>query len=146
MTNVDAGDGLTPEARFGRAVREAREEFGWTQSDLASHMSSMYSAGYTQSTIAKTEAGTRPVRLNEAAALAIVLRRDLALMIRTPGPYNDLTRQLRTVQASIRDLDRQGKKLRVERAEMDSQAEELRIRLEYLEQREGHSGGVDQEA
>ncbi len=62
----------TAEQAFGERIKDARIAKGWSQAGLAKRMSSRYH-GWTQSTVAKTEAATRPVRLDEAAALADVL-------------------------------------------------------------------------
>lgn len=153
MTTGDDGTRLTPEQRFGAAVRQAREEHGWTQAELARQLSSFYQDGYSHSTVAKTEAGSRPVRLNEASAYASILRRDLALMVRAPGPYNDLAEQLKTIHAKMREVDRQRKDLTGEKARLEAEAEDVRMRLEWLDRNEqqradrakGADGGVDRE-
>jgi len=62
----------TTEQAFGERIKDARIAKGWSQAELAKRMASRYD-GWTQSTVAKTEAATRPVRLDEAAALAGVL-------------------------------------------------------------------------
>ncbi|MGC5007440.1 helix-turn-helix transcriptional regulator [Streptomyces sp. DT203] len=58
-----------PERLFGVRLRALRERWGYSQEELARVMQR---AGFKwqQTTAAKTEAGNRPVRLNEAYALA----------------------------------------------------------------------------
>ncbi|MCZ9353209.1 helix-turn-helix domain-containing protein [Streptomyces mutabilis] len=58
-----------PERLFGTQLRALRERWGYSQEELAR---AMRKAGFKwqQTTTAKTEAGSRPLRLNEAFALA----------------------------------------------------------------------------
>lgn len=62
---------MTAEERFGCRVRQLREQQHLTQEYVATALNA--SGGgmrWRQSTVAKVEAAARPVRLNEAAALA----------------------------------------------------------------------------
>jgi transcriptional regulator with XRE-family HTH domain len=54
---------------LGQRVRAFREARGWTQEELARKMKDLGFTWY-QSTAAKTENSARPIRVNEAAALA----------------------------------------------------------------------------
>lgn len=58
-----------PERYLGTRVRQLREQFAYSQDQLARLMQE---AGFKwgQTTVAKTESGGRPVRVNEAVALA----------------------------------------------------------------------------
>lgn len=69
------------EAVLGERVRELRRARGWSQDELARRMRS---AGFSwlQSTVAKTEAADRPIRVDEAASLATILGVDIADLIR----------------------------------------------------------------
>ncbi|GAA1363066.1 hypothetical protein GCM10009596_23580 [Arthrobacter rhombi] len=60
------------ESRVIESVIALREERGWTQSELARRMAEFGWPKYTQMTVSRTEKGERPVRLNEAEALAEV--------------------------------------------------------------------------
>ncbi len=62
----------TPEHRFAAQVRRLRIDRGWSQSELAARLQSTLPA-WAQTTVAKTESASRPIRLNEVAALATVL-------------------------------------------------------------------------
>ena len=57
------------EAVLGERVKVLRQRRGWTQDELATHMRAL-GFSWRQSTAAKTEVADRPVRLNEAVALA----------------------------------------------------------------------------
>lgn len=52
------------------AVRDARESAGMTQAELAGHL------GWSQATVSKVEAGTRPLRVEELIACAEALGMD----------------------------------------------------------------------
>lgn len=55
----------------GRRVRALRVMRGWSQQELATRMSER-GQGWRQTTVAKTEAADRPIRVNEVQALAVV--------------------------------------------------------------------------
>lgn len=60
------------EAVFAGSVRRRREDKGWTQTDLAREMKKQ-GFSFHQQTIQRIEDGKRPVRLDEAYALAELL-------------------------------------------------------------------------
>ncbi len=59
----------SPEGIFGDSVRLYRKEMGWSQADLAKAMRER-GFDWLQTTVSKTEAAERPIRLNEAVAVA----------------------------------------------------------------------------
>lgn len=58
-----------PESWAGSRFRELRNERGWSQQDVADHMKA-FGYSWSQATMTRLEAATRPVRLNEVADLA----------------------------------------------------------------------------
>ncbi|GAA4123613.1 hypothetical protein GCM10022415_28920 [Knoellia locipacati] len=60
---------------FGRSLREAREQRGMTQDEVARALL-RFGSGGTQSSIAKMERGDRMVGIDHLAALAWILRVD----------------------------------------------------------------------
>ncbi|MFE3861004.1 helix-turn-helix domain-containing protein [Streptomyces goshikiensis] len=62
--------GYEPEKALGEALRAHRTARGLSQEDVAAMMNRS-GFSWRQTTVAKTEAGSRPVRVNEAAALAL---------------------------------------------------------------------------
>lgn len=75
-----------PEETFGQVVRELREARGWSQRELAEELAT-YDITVHQSTIAKIEAGARPIRLNEALAISALLGvPSLVDLLSTAGP------------------------------------------------------------
>lgn len=93
----------TPEVRAGRRVRQFREQRGWSQTEVARRMAAQ---GFDmhQTTLAKLEAGSRPTRLNEYAALTSVLDVNLDDLLREDGPVGDdyFEARERTRRASAR--------------------------------------------
>ena len=76
---------LTPEETAGRELRRLREARRWSQEETARRMGA-YGYDFHQTAIAKTEAGQRPLRLNEAAAFACLFGVALAdLLTAVPG-------------------------------------------------------------
>ncbi len=59
------------EAVVARRVRRLREEFGLTQAEFGRRLAN-HGPGMQQTTVARLEAGARPIRLNEVAAMAHV--------------------------------------------------------------------------
>lgn len=65
-------------------MRRAREELGWTQAELAKRMSDV-GVSLHASAIAKIEAATRSIRINEAAAIADILGCPLDQLVEPPS-------------------------------------------------------------
>lgn len=65
------------EAWFGQNLRSAREDRGWSQSELARQMADAGWPKYNQMTVSRTEEGRRMPRLDEAIALADRVDRSL---------------------------------------------------------------------
>src|SRR5688500_12823306 len=63
----------TPEETVGANIKMLRAQRGLTQAELAEAMQGL-GHSWIQTTVAKTEAAARPLRLNEVADLAHVLR------------------------------------------------------------------------
>ncbi len=55
---------------FGKKLKAEREHLGWTQPELAEHLRNTGIQTMHPTTIAKIEAGSRSVRINEAIAFA----------------------------------------------------------------------------
>jgi transcriptional regulator with XRE-family HTH domain len=71
----------TPEVLFGAAMRHYRELRRMSQQAFANRMQDK-GLRWGQSTVAKTEAAERPIRLNEAVAIGEILGVRLAEMVR----------------------------------------------------------------
>lgn len=76
----DAGD------RFRQRLRAERERRGWSQSELAAKVS----AGCYASTIAKIEAGSRAVRIDEIDAISDIFGISVDVLIGRTGRTADL--------------------------------------------------------
>jgi hypothetical protein len=64
---------VSAEMAAGQALRIARTAAGLTQQQVADRMAGCGYPDWRQTTIAKTEAAQRPLRLNELVALARIL-------------------------------------------------------------------------
>lgn len=103
----------TPEYFVGRIVSRLRDERGWSQTALAERLAN-HGFELHQSTVAKLEAGKRPIRVNELVALASVFNVAVAdLLPIEPGMtlnQDELAvkaREIAQVQAELRDADAQ---------------------------------------
>ncbi|WP_416430066.1 helix-turn-helix transcriptional regulator [Paenarthrobacter nicotinovorans] len=70
VENEEHEAGTSDEEQFARNLQAMRERKGWSQSELARRMVDAGWKNYNQMTISRTEKGDRPIRLNEARALA----------------------------------------------------------------------------
>jgi len=88
---------LFAERLFAAHVREGREGRGWTQAALAEQLSAR-GVPLSQSGVAKLERSDdstrRPIRLNEAAALAALFQQSLRDMTQTRASENPEQRRL----------------------------------------------------
>lgn len=73
-----------PERVLAAQARAYREKLGLTQDEIAAAMTAR-GHRMRQSTVAKIEAAQRPVRVNEAVALAAVLHADLPALLAGPA-------------------------------------------------------------
>jgi transcriptional regulator with XRE-family HTH domain len=71
--NQSERPGVAFDKAFGIRLRQARERAGLSQEHLSVNLLVMHDVNWHQTTVGKTEAGERPVRLNEAVALADLL-------------------------------------------------------------------------
>src|SRR5689334_14637275 len=73
----------TPEQLVGRQVRLLRQARGWSQQDVAERMRP-YGHQWSQATVTRLEAATRPIRLNEVADLAALFGIPVAQFLESP--------------------------------------------------------------
>jgi len=92
---------VTPEARFGVAVRAARTARGWSQDALADRLREGWGIDLSLHIVGRIELATRPTRLDEAVALASLLGLDLATFGKLDTPENEVGR-LRIENAELR--------------------------------------------
>ncbi len=94
--------------RFGQELQRVRGERGWTQPQMADMLSDRGIAPMHATTLAKIEAGTRSVRINEAVAIADLLDVSLdALLGRQRHDDTTLTFALVTLIGYVTDCQRQ---------------------------------------
>ena len=78
--SLPTADGASTEVVFGQRVKALRVAKGWSQAELAARVA-VHLPGWAQTTVAKTEAATRPIRLNESTALAAALEVPLPTLL-----------------------------------------------------------------
>jgi transcriptional regulator with XRE-family HTH domain len=146
-------DELTPEQMTGQVLRSFREGAGESQEQLARAMVRRGHRGWRQSTVAKTEAAQRPLRVNELVDLAAIF--DVSLDVLVKGnPYRGLTsvaaarEELAQVTARLESLEAQLAKVMRAAVDLDgeivglesSKAELHRLALllqEFIDSKEG---------
>lgn len=87
--------GETPEHAFAAQLREQRRASGLTQAELARRVSKYLPAPMGSTVITKIESGSRPVRLDEAVYMAIVLEVPLAALVVDRDPREVALDELR---------------------------------------------------
>jgi transcriptional regulator with XRE-family HTH domain len=130
--------GGDPERILGQRLRTLREEVGMTQAHLAAAMTRQ---GFPmhQTMIGKVEGNQRPVRVNEAAALAAILGFTLADLLADPdlnAETSALRDELRQATARRLDAEAQYAQLKADLAEVTvnlSAATEERNRADEAE-------------
>jgi transcriptional regulator with XRE-family HTH domain len=120
-----------PEAVLAQRLRAFRDARGWTQDDLVRRMGG---AGFSwrQSTVAKTEAATRPVRVDEAAALAAIFGVTVDDLVRTE--LHPLTARIQLTAAALAEATRELAQRERERDTAEWRCREAQSRLEALEE------------
>jgi transcriptional regulator with XRE-family HTH domain len=93
------------DSRFGKRLKAERERRGWTQPQMANLLSEKGVAPMHATTIAKIEAGSRSVRINEAVGIADLFEVSLdSLLGRKPGTQgSDLTYRLSVLAANAHE-------------------------------------------
>lgn len=125
----------TPEWVVGQRVARLRRVRGLTQDQLADHLAS-HGHDMHQSTVAKLEAGKRPIRVNELVALARILGVSAHELITDgelehAGELAVAERELRAARAqeaaTARELRHVEQKLREVQAQRDYVADQARV-------------------
>ncbi|MGB3258887.1 MAG: helix-turn-helix domain-containing protein [Ornithinimicrobium sp.] len=92
------------EANFVRSMEQRRLALGMTQTDLAKKLRSTYGLPFHQQTVQRVEAGERPVRLNEAHCVALILGSSLTVMTAdTHGTAEDVATLIGMLHDELRD-------------------------------------------
>ncbi|MDQ0117444.1 transcriptional regulator with XRE-family HTH domain [Pseudarthrobacter defluvii] len=111
--NATGPEGI--EGRVVEALIDLREERGWSQSELARRMTEAGWPKYTQMTVSRTEKGERPIRLNEAEALAQVFGIEMFELW--------LPRKLRRYSTELHEVEKRQAQLRKDVLQLISRQE-----------------------
>lgn len=106
------------EKSFGDKVRQWRRERNWSQEEVAAQLR-YQGFDMHQTTVAKIERGTRPLRVAEAVALAHIFKVPPLAIFEGPGPED----QPENIAKLQRELDMAEESARRRRDEIDSAAE-----------------------
>jgi transcriptional regulator with XRE-family HTH domain len=95
---------LNVEGILGAKIRQLRERAGWSQADLAERLKAV-GFEFHQTTVAKMEAGKRPIRVAEVFALGVVFRMPMTALMHLPlkadlPSLSELDRQLKEIEDS----------------------------------------------
>lgn len=115
----DAG---LPAGTFAVQLRAARRERGWSQQFVAEAMKGR-GFSWRQTTVAKTEAGDRPVLLGEAVALAEIFKKNIEYFLESQDALDTV------IEETAESLGVQRQRL----LQLESQAAEAKYRLLYEE-------------
>ncbi|MEU8820638.1 helix-turn-helix domain-containing protein [Actinoplanes sp. NPDC048796] len=127
---VDREPDSLPEAELAQRLRSLRVQQEWSQADLAEHINNIgYGLRWHQTTVAKIEAGQRPIGLNEAAALAEVFDITGAELLMPLGARRARAAKLR---AREQQLDDSGDDLDLQLAELAEQQAVARHRVQKI--------------
>jgi transcriptional regulator with XRE-family HTH domain len=157
---IPQGLHYTPEYFVGVHCKRLREERGWSQGKLGRKLAPL---GFEmhQTTVAKLEAGGRPIRLNEAAAIAEVFGVSLWDLVHGEGPQELVNqhpqavalRQMSKLESQIDDVSERLNGARMDQTMADARVFSLQqdrdelqqrlaeVRAEYERERKGGDNG-----
>lgn len=139
-----------PEAVAGQELRRLRLARGWSQKEEAAHLEAATGRPWHQTTVARIEAGTRPLRVNELAEFAELLGVTVPHLL-----FEHIS--LEAAEAEIAELEPELKAAKARAAEAEAalkameglnyELNRIQSRLDYLRQRRdslkpvGNDGG-----
>jgi transcriptional regulator with XRE-family HTH domain len=119
----------TPEQTVAERVRRLRLDRGWSQAELAARVSSAL-PNWVQTTVAKTEAASRPIRVNEAAAIAAALGLPVAELLAAPEDLESLHSR-----ADVERLLHEDASLRARHRELQREWDHVEHEMNVVEER-----------
>lgn len=124
-------DTPTPEQVAAQVIRELRQARGWSQQEVAERMRS-YGYAWSQATVTRLEAASRPIRLNELADLASLFGVPMIQVLDAwfPGPGSD---DLHALEAEIVRLSEERERVHDQMLAASEQAAQLRADLQERE-------------
>lgn len=95
------------EREFGARIRDWRKHKGWSQLQLASALCEAGFIDLHQTTVSKIEAGTRPLGVAEAAAIAVALGLEPMAIFGPEDFYNGFLTGIRFAASKLDALARE---------------------------------------
>lgn len=118
--------------QFGQRLKKKREERKWTQPQMANMLAGREIAPMGATTLAKIEAGTRSVRINEAVAIADLFDVSLdELLGRQLVDDTSFTFAMTTLLGYAQDADNQVDEARGTVSDIEDQLESAAERFDY---------------
>jgi len=117
------------EKSFGDKVRQWRRARNWSQEEVAAQLR-YQGFDMHQTTVAKIERGTRPLRVAEAVALAYIFKVPALAIFEGAGPED----QPENIAELQRELDMAEQSARLRRDEIDSAAEYYAAEVSRIKQ------------
>ncbi len=114
----------TLEQLAGRQVRLLRQSMGWSQLDVAEKMRP-FGYEWSQATVTRLEAATRPIRLNELADLAVLFGIPLSQFLPFGAPPEFEWDDLEAFEREVAKLKERHSRLREQIADADATASGL---------------------
>lgn len=109
----------------GQRIRALREKAGYSQRNLVDAANSAHTLGWHQTTLAKTEAGERPLRFHEAVCLARILGVDVSAFDPTSAPSHSRG-EVQIVTSRLDEVQRVMEQLGARRDQYQRTLSELR--------------------
>jgi transcriptional regulator with XRE-family HTH domain len=116
--------------RAGARVKRYRRAAGMSQEQLASDLATLFGLPFHQQAIVKVETGRRPLRLEEAHAVAEILGVDLSLLI-----YDGHDEEKMDLETEVLELQDDIARLRSEISGKEKDAVHLEARLRHARER-----------
>ena len=134
FTTMNDGDRKTAEETVGANIKTRRAQLGLTQAQLAEAMQGL-GHSWIQTTVAKTEAADRPLRVNEVADLARVLDVRVPELVSTDADWaiESINTTLAMHGANANRLESEIEELNRQVAVKTQALEETRKRIQELQ-------------
>lgn len=131
-----------PEEIVGEEVRHLRKARGWSQEELARRMVGAGFGTWHQSTVGRTETADRPLRLNEAVALAELFGTSLTgLMEPIRMSLEEIDEEITKVAAAHNQATHDLTVAEATAHEAEQVAQSLREHRQYLLRQQGATAG-----
>ena len=131
-----------PETVAGQELKRLRLARGWSQKEEAVHLEARTGRSWHQTTVARIEAGTRPLRVNELAEFAELFGVSVPHLLFPHISYGEAEAEIAALEPELKAAEVRAAEAEAALATGQKAAEELgyelnrlRARLDYLRRR-----------